>query len=48
MEATRKDKRKKYLQRTLGVIAVIVALNVAAAYLHGRWDLTAEKRRPGR
>ncbi|MGN6511484.1 MAG: DUF7088 domain-containing protein, partial [Chitinophaga sp.] len=44
MEATRKDKRKKYLQRTLGVIAVIVALNVAAAYLHGRWDLTAEKR----
>jgi gliding-associated putative ABC transporter substrate-binding component GldG len=44
MEVTRKDKRKKYLQRTLGVLAVIVALNVAAAYLHGRWDLTAEKR----
>lgn len=44
MEITRKDKRKRYIQRTLGILAVLVALNVAASYIHGRWDLTAEKR----
>lgn len=44
MEPTRKDKRKKYLQRTLGLLAILVAVNVAASYIHTRWDLTAEKR----
>lgn len=44
MEATRTDKRKKYLQRTLGIVALLIALNIAASYFHGRWDLTAEKR----
>ncbi|WP_343700127.1 gliding motility-associated ABC transporter substrate-binding protein GldG [Chitinophaga sp.] len=44
MELTAKEKRKKYLQRTLGVVAVLIALNIAASYIHGRWDLTAEKR----
>lgn len=44
MEATRTDKRKKYLQRTLGIVILLIAVNIAAAYFHGRWDLTAEKR----
>lgn len=44
MEATITDKRKKYLQRTLGLLALLVAINIAASYFHGRWDLTAEKR----
>ncbi|AWO01871.1 gliding motility-associated ABC transporter substrate-binding protein GldG [Chitinophaga alhagiae] len=44
MELTTKEKRKKYLQRTLGVVAILIALNMAASYIHGRWDLTAEKR----
>lgn len=37
-------KRKKYIQRALAVIAVLMGLNITAAYFHGRWDLTAEKR----
>jgi ABC-2 type transport system permease protein len=44
MEATRTDKRKKYLQRTLGILALLIAVNIAASYFHARWDLTAEKR----
>lgn len=44
MEITAKDKRKKYLQRTLGIVLLLVALNIAASYIHTRWDLTAEKR----
>ncbi|WP_341841721.1 gliding motility-associated ABC transporter substrate-binding protein GldG [Chitinophaga caseinilytica] len=44
MELTRKDKRKQYLKRTLGLLAVIVAINAAAGFLHTRFDLTAEKR----
>lgn len=44
MEATRTDKRKKYLQRTLGIVVLLIAVNIAASYFHGRWDLTAEKR----
>jgi gliding-associated putative ABC transporter substrate-binding component GldG len=44
MELTTKEKRKKYLQRTLGILVILVAVNVAATYIHGRWDLTAEKR----
>ena len=44
MEATRTDKRKKYLQRTLGILALLVVINIVASYFHGRWDLTAEKR----
>ncbi|WP_298713036.1 gliding motility-associated ABC transporter substrate-binding protein GldG [Chitinophaga sp.] len=44
MELTRKDKRKQYLKRTLGLVAVIVAINVAAGYFHARLDLTAEQR----
>lgn len=38
------SKRKKYFQRAIVVIAVLVGINVLAAYLHNRWDLTAEKR----
>lgn len=37
-------KRKKYIQRALVVIVALTGLNIAAAYFHGRWDLTAEKR----
>lgn len=44
MEITRTDKRKKYLQRTIGIILLLVAVNIAASYIHARWDLTAEKR----
>ncbi|NSL88942.1 gliding motility-associated ABC transporter substrate-binding protein GldG [Chitinophaga solisilvae] len=36
--------RKKYIQSALLVILALVGVNIAAAYLHGRWDLTAEKR----
>ncbi|TWF45168.1 gliding-associated putative ABC transporter substrate-binding component GldG [Chitinophaga polysaccharea] len=36
--------RKKYIQRALTVILVLTGINIAAAYFHGRWDLTAEKR----
>ncbi|SHL79237.1 gliding-associated putative ABC transporter substrate-binding component GldG [Chitinophaga jiangningensis] len=36
--------RKKYFQRALAVILLLIAVNIGAAYLHGRWDLTAEKR----
>ncbi|GAA0527390.1 gliding motility-associated ABC transporter substrate-binding protein GldG [Chitinophaga japonensis] len=35
---------KKYLQRALAVAAVLAGVNVLAAYVHGRADLTAEKR----
>lgn len=44
MEITRTDKRKKYLQRTIGIILLLVVVNIAASYIHARWDLTAEKR----
>lgn len=36
--------RKKYIQRAITVILVLTGINIAAAYFHGRWDLTAEKR----
>ncbi|WP_291912942.1 gliding motility-associated ABC transporter substrate-binding protein GldG [Chitinophaga sp. CB10] len=36
--------RKKYFQRALAVVLLLIAVNIGAAYLHGRWDLTAEKR----
>ncbi|NIG52873.1 gliding motility-associated ABC transporter substrate-binding protein GldG [Chitinophaga sp. Cy-1792] len=36
--------RKKYFQRAIGVILVLIGVNIVAAYIHGRWDLTAEKR----
>mgnify|MGYP002478566742 FL=1 len=35
---------KKYLIRAAGVLLLLVILNVASAYIHTRWDLTAEKR----
>jgi gliding-associated putative ABC transporter substrate-binding component GldG len=38
------NRRKQYLQRALIVIGVLVGINILAAYLHSRWDLTAEKR----
>lgn len=41
METT---KRKKYIQRAIAVVAVLIGINIAAAYVHGRKDLTAEKR----
>nr|WP_295873120.1 gliding motility-associated ABC transporter substrate-binding protein GldG [uncultured Chitinophaga sp.] len=37
-------KRKKYIQQALVIILVLIGMNIAAAYFHGRWDLTAEKR----
>ncbi|HVI46914.1 MAG TPA: gliding motility-associated ABC transporter substrate-binding protein GldG [Chitinophaga sp.] len=37
-------KRKKYIQQALLVMLALIGINVAAAYFHGRWDLTAEKR----
>lgn len=37
-------KRKKYIQQALVIILVLIGVNIAAAYFHGRWDLTAEKR----
>ena len=36
--------QKKYLQRALVTVVVLIGVNVAAAYIHGRADLTAEKR----
>ena len=36
--------RKKYIQRAIAAILVLTGINIAAAYFHGRWDLTAEKR----
>lgn len=36
--------RKKYFQRALAVLAVLIGINMLAAYVHGRADLTAEKR----
>ncbi|WP_143304544.1 gliding motility-associated ABC transporter substrate-binding protein GldG [Chitinophaga vietnamensis] len=36
--------RKKYIQRALAVVLLLTAINIGAAYFHGRWDLTAEKR----
>ncbi|MCF6401421.1 gliding motility-associated ABC transporter substrate-binding protein GldG [Chitinophaga filiformis] len=38
------NRRKKYLQRAIVVVGVLVGINVLAAYFHTRWDLTAEKR----
>lgn len=38
------NRRKKYLQRAIVVVGVLVGVNVLAAYFHTRWDLTAEKR----
>lgn len=38
------NRRKKYLQRAISVIAILIGINILAAYFHTRWDLTAEKR----
>ncbi len=38
------NRRKKYLQRAIVVVGVLVGVNILAAYFHTRWDLTAEKR----
>ncbi|HJT75031.1 MAG TPA: gliding motility-associated ABC transporter substrate-binding protein GldG [Chitinophaga sp.] len=38
------NRRKKYLQRAIVVIAVLIGINIVAARFHTRWDLTAEKR----
>lgn len=38
------NRRKKYLQRAIAVVGVLVGINIIAAYFHTRWDLTAEKR----
>lgn len=38
------NRRKKYLQRAIVVVGVLVGVNVLAAYFHTRVDLTAEKR----
>jgi ABC-2 type transport system permease protein len=38
------NRRKQYLQRAILVIVVLTGINILAAYLHNRWDLTAEKR----
>ncbi|HEU4553314.1 MAG TPA: gliding motility-associated ABC transporter substrate-binding protein GldG [Chitinophaga sp.] len=35
---------KKYLQRALVIAAALIGVNILAAYIHGRADLTAEKR----
>lgn len=44
MEVTTRHKRKKYIQRVLFVLLILIGVNTAASYLHRRWDLTAEKR----
>ncbi|ATL47038.1 gliding motility-associated ABC transporter substrate-binding protein GldG [Chitinophaga caeni] len=44
MEITQTTKRKKYIQRAIGVVIVLIAINVLAAHFHFRMDLTAEKR----
>jgi ABC-2 type transport system permease protein len=38
------NRRKQYFQRAIVLIGVLVGINVLAAFFHGRWDLTAEKR----
>lgn len=38
------NSKKKYLQRAILVIAILVGVNILAMYVHTRWDLTAEKR----
>ncbi|GAA3954199.1 gliding motility-associated ABC transporter substrate-binding protein GldG [Chitinophaga oryziterrae] len=38
------NRRKQYLQRAIIVIVVLTGINILAAFLHNRWDLTAEKR----
>jgi ABC-2 type transport system permease protein len=44
MEQMQTTKRKKYIQRAVLVVLLLVGVNIAASYLHGRWDVTAEKR----
>lgn len=36
--------RKKYIQRAIAIVLLLTGINIAAAYFHGRWDLTKEKR----
>lgn len=36
--------RKKYIQRAVAIVGLLIVINIAAAYVHTRWDLTAEKR----
>lgn len=38
------NRRKQYLQRAIVLTGILVGINILAAYFHGRWDLTAEKR----
>jgi gliding-associated putative ABC transporter substrate-binding component GldG len=38
------NSKKQYLQRAILVIAILIGVNILAAYVHARWDLTAEKR----
>ncbi|WP_158568884.1 gliding motility-associated ABC transporter substrate-binding protein GldG [Chitinophaga silvisoli] len=38
------NSKKKYLQRAILVIAILIGVNILAMYIHTRWDLTAEKR----
>lgn len=38
------NRRKKYLQRAIVVVGILVGINIVAAFFHTRWDLTAEKR----
>ncbi|WP_179091178.1 gliding motility-associated ABC transporter substrate-binding protein GldG [[Flexibacter] sp. ATCC 35208] len=38
------NSKKKYLQRAILVIAILIGVNILAMYVHTRWDLTAEKR----
>lgn len=44
MESTKANKQKKYIQRAITVVAVLIGLNVLAGYFHTRLDLTQEKR----
>ncbi|RAJ04097.1 gliding-associated putative ABC transporter substrate-binding component GldG [Chitinophaga skermanii] len=44
MQVTQTTKRKKYIQRAIGIILLLIAVNIAASYFHLRLDLTAEKR----
>ncbi|RFS22598.1 gliding motility-associated ABC transporter substrate-binding protein GldG [Chitinophaga silvatica] len=36
--------RKKYIQRAITIVGLLIVINIVAAYFHGRWDLTTEKR----
>lgn len=36
--------RKKYIQRAIAAVLLLTGINIAAAWFHGRWDLTAGKR----